>query len=312
MNFFNTFERKIYPLLKEHQTYIIPSFNGMTFILTNLALLLMGLIYTNNLILLISFINASVLFTILFITNYNLQGLKISEVVIPPQFAGDTVIAECIVENESLLWRPGICIKVSDRKFPTSSIKFEIKSHQRIKIPFSLPISKRGVYQINRLSLYSTYPLGLFYAWKLLKKEIEFYIYPQPSGLSLLESPLEKMEVEADYVKKARPGSDEFQEHRQFRIGESYKSVDWKILARKKQKLTKLFGSSSSNCIKITLKKCPQENIENKLSQLSKWIMECHNEDLYWSLQITEHSVIPINKGDRHYKDCLKALAAFA
>ena len=119
------------------------------------------------------------------------------------------------------------------------------------------------------------------------------------------------MEVEADYVKKARPGSDEFQEHRQFRTGESYKSVDWKILARKKQKLTKLFGSSSSNCIKITLAKCPQENIENKLSQLSKWIMECHNEDLYWSLQITKHSVIPINKGDRHYKDCLKALATY-
>ena len=311
MKLFHHLEKKIYPLLKEHQTYILPSLNGMIFIMTNVALLLMGLIYTNNLILLIAFINASVLFTILFVTNYNLQGLKISEVVIAPQFAGDTVIAECIIENESPLERPGICIRVNDKKFITSSIKFEIKPHQRIKIPFSLPISKRGVYKICRLSLYSTYPLGLFYAWKLLKKEIEFYIFPCPLGLSLIESPLEKIEVDTDYVKKARPGSDEFQEHRQFRVGESYKSVDWKILARKKQKLTKLFGSSSSNCIKIALDKCPQENIENKLSQLSKWIMECHNEDLYWNLQISKHSIIPTNKGERHYKDCLKALATY-
>src|SRR3989339_844072 len=309
MKLFHHLEKKIYPLLKEHQTYILPSLNGMIFIMTNVALLLMGLIYTNNLILLVSFINASVLFTILFVTNYNLQGLKISEVVIAPQFAGDTVMAECIIENGSPLERPGVCIRVKDRKFQTSSIKFDLKPHQRIKIPFSLPISKRGVYKISRLSLYSTYPLGLFYAWKLLKQEIEFYIFPRPLGLSLIESPLEKMEVEADYIRNARPGSDEFQEHRQFRTGESYKSVDWKILARKKQKLTKLFGSSSSNCIKITIDKCPQEDMENKLSQLAKWIMECHHEDLYWSLQIPKRSLISINKGDRHYKDCLKALA---
>ena len=91
----------------------------------------------------------------------------------------------------------------------------------------------------GRLTLFTRFPLGLYYAWAYLELDMHCIVYPRPAPPGL---PLPPATTSAGEGSVRGQGHEDFAGLRQYHRGDSPRHIAWKVAARDQGLFTKQFA----------------------------------------------------------------------
>lgn len=240
-------------------------------------------------------------------TALNLSGLKVSAESIAPAFAGQEVAVPVEVVNESRHARRGCRLELPGHAGAPERME-EIAPGRGARVTLRFPAPARGEYQIARLRLTSTYPLGFLRARRESAAQQSYFVYPKAAGDARLPArrPDARNAGRAMFVGEG----DDFAGVRAFMPGESQRQIDWKAVARGQPLMTKQFTVEASDLLQLDFAQLPMADTEARLSQLALWIVEAERARRRYALRLPGVN-IPASSGEAHYHRCLQTLALY-
>jgi uncharacterized protein (DUF58 family) len=286
--------------LTHRRIFIVPTQRGLGLLLLIVILLLIAFVYNNNLAYLLTFLIASVFFITMLHTFKSLAGLVVQAGQTQSVFAGEAAGFDIHIANPNANERIHCQIKLD--KPQSFALKAYSKSTQTL---YSLT-EKRGWHSIGTVTVFSTYPLGLFYAWSPLRFNMKTLVYPKPSPLELPfpDSPSDEAEHALSHK-----GVDDFYGLQEYQAGDSIKHIHWKAYAKGQGLYSKQYsGAKNATEIWLHYDYAAEYNTEQRLSQLCRWVIDAEREDIRYGLVLPNVKFTP-DRGSAHYRHCLEALA---
>lgn len=234
-------------------------------------------------------------------TYRNLAGLRVLAIKSNPVFAGELLSFELTLENTSKQDRNHIRIKTSEAECSTS-----IDSHSIASTELKVKSSSRGLYKLDRLTLISDFPLGLWFTWSYIHPEILETIYPTPERNSP-PLPDGQMEADGDQFKNAESG--DVAGVRNYIEGDNLSAIAWKMAARGQGLFTREFEQEQGNGdLQLSLTSTELHDVEDQLSRLTSWILNAEKNNTQYSLLLPEEE-LAISAGSDQRKQSLSLLA---
>ena len=305
---FNSFLKKRMPAaakqnLSNRNIFILPTKFGLAYVLSVFVLFLLGTNYQNNLIILMSYLFASVFLTTMLYSFLNMFGLQFLFKSQVSAYATQTVsVPLTIISN-----KPRFDINfVFENNQQTTEVAIK-EGESATKIPFHA--LKRGVNNPGRLKILSEYPLGLFVCWTHLDFDCEVITYPAKNTFHHIkqDSSQQHEEINGNNVVE---GGEDFGELREYKQGESNAKIAWKQLARGQGWLTKTTQIELGHKVWLSLKQLPSAPIETKLEMLCFLILDHHKNNIPFGLDLDAIQISP-STGNKHINKCLTALAFY-
>ena len=302
--------------LDRKRIYILPTNQGIIFSVLLLTMLLGSINYNNSMAFILTFLLGSMFFVSMLHTYRNLAGLVISAARPEPVFAGEIALFPVNIINTESKIRPSIYITNHPKsrgfwKFLPSngqSILVNINNDKSRRAMVPVMCHKRGITPIERIMIYTYFPLGLFRAWSYINIDQYCIVYPKPAGTITL--PVTSTENAAGNF-GSNDGSDDFAGFRSYRPGDSIRKIAWKTLAREQGLLIKKFSGNAVNEVILQWDDVLNlDTIEQRLSQLCQWVLEADKKNIVYSL-IVPDKTIRAGTGHSHQHQCLECLARF-
>jgi len=285
------------------RVYILPTRFGLLFGAMLVVMLLAGLNYNNNLVLAYTFLLAGVGWVSLHLCHNNLAGLVISPTSTRSPHATEPAWFGFELKADSA--RHDLMLSVEGIEQPALSLG----AHEPLVSGVHVPTHRRGFVTLQRVTIASTFPLGLFRTWTWLYPERRCLVYPQrivgkatpPASLS-----------NHGTINTDGRGTDEtdLQGVRPFRLGDAPKRIAWKIWARNETLVTREFAGAPTQPQHLDLATTPGTDLEERLSRLSGWIVELDARGVAWSLQLGSNA-LPLGQGTTHRVQSLALLATY-
>ena len=299
-------------VLSRRNIFIFPSRFGFSYLFFVLLLFVLGTNYQNNLIILLSYLLASVFITAMLQSFNNLAKLTIS--VNSQQlkgFAQGTINVPIQLNSAKKRFAYQLFFQ-TDNKVKQDAFS----AKQTCYVPFTL--AKRGTVQLPRLTLQSYFSLGLFRCWTRLDLNVSAVAYPKPERPAQMN--IEQfLTANESATNNELPnealalnhGVDEFNELAPYQRGESLAKVAWKQVARGQGWYIKNYDQLIDTTPNwLSLAALPKAPIEQQLCWLSFLVIELQKRDKIYGLTL-KTTIIPPEKGLEHSHTCLKALALY-
>jgi len=290
--------------LRARRIYILPTGTGIVSAALLLLMLIAGLNYNNSLALLLCFLLCGVVVVSMYECHRTLFGLTLSAASAEPTFAGQLGELQLQFHNEDT--RPRRSLKV--RCDPCPAVEFLLEPGQMLRVRFNYRARGRGRQRIERLSLSTDAPLGLFRAWTWLHLPLEAIIYPVPSGERPL--PLARDESAAGAHGSHQSGDEDWAWLRPFREGDSPRSVAWKAYAHGGPLLVAHYEAPADVHRLLDFMQLLDLPLERRLSQLAKWVLECERLGESYALSVPGLR-LPSRHGLAQRRAALEALALY-
>ena len=283
--------------------FVLPTKPGLVFMGLLIVMLLGATNYSNNMAFALTFLLGSVLVISIVHTYRNMVELQVRLVQADDCFAGGHAIFSLSFINDTS--RPRYDIKVLTASGSTTTVT--LNSFDRDQGELSIPASERGRLELGRVTLESRYPFGLFRAWSYLAVEGDALVYPRPGEK---RAQANNVQAAGEGVQTQELGSDDFHGFRSYQNGDSLRHVNWKAYARERGLVTKQFQRHQSPEHWLDLRNAQGTTLENRLSQLCRWVLDADKEHQRYGLRLLGQE-IPISEGPAHRRRCLQALALF-
>lgn len=287
-----------------HRIYILPTSQGVLFVLILLGMLIGSINYSNNLGFLLTFLLGSMTFISMLYAIRNLTGIYIISSGAEPVFAQQPAVFELNIRSEKDI-KFAVSFSYKGNNEIVKNIPMESTKHVKVHTV----TQKRGIFNPGPLIISSRYPLGLFRAWVVLRIDTDCTVYPKPVP-GQVELSADTLEGEDENGKEI-PGVDDFKELRPYQPGDSLQRISWKTLSRGLDLFTKSFVGRAGSAVFLNWESVPSMNIEKKLSILTHGILKLHRMNMVYGLNIPG-SFIDQGSGESHKHRCLKRLAMFA
>jgi uncharacterized protein (DUF58 family) len=234
----------------------------------------------------------------------NVSGLKLSTGPIPATFAGEELLVPVMVTARKGRTHFGICLGAPGANPTAPAI---IGSDSPVRLEVRVPTRKRGRFQSVRLKVTSDYPLGFATALQRVALAQEYYVYPTPRG----DMPLPRTLAPTRHPREGtRHEGDDFGGVRMWQQGESQRHIDWKAAARNDVLQIKQWTGEMDEIMRFDWSMLGALDPEGRLSQLCKWIVIAERGYETYELRLPGKT-ISAARGDKHYHECLRALALF-
>lgn len=291
--------------IKLHQgrIYILPTGFGWLYGLLLLGLLIASQNYSASLGFLLTFLLTSVALVSLLHSFWNLNRLRAHVIAAEPVFAGETAEFKVVLHN------------LGNKTYLAINVSGTINHQQVAEIPAQeyrdthllVPSHSRGRLQASVVKIESRYPLGLVNAWSWLKPSCHSLVYPKPAeaGLALPFSAEQTLEGHNPSQDK-----EDFSSIRDYQAGDSPRQIAWRKLARSNHLLSKQYSGQAGVSIWLDWQVIADADVEAKLSQLCRWVLDAEAAGLRYGLRIPGNEYAP-DRGDQHQKKCLTALACY-
>jgi uncharacterized protein (DUF58 family) len=288
--------------LTHRRIFIVPTQRGFGMLLMMIILLLIAFVYNNNLAYLLTFLLASVFFITILHTFKSLVGLVVQAGQTKAVFAGEAAGFDIHLYNPKRMERAHLQIKLQDGKSHSFSLKADSKITQTL---YSLT-QHRGWHPLATVTVFSTYPLGLFYAWSPLRFNVNALVYPKPA---LLELPFPDAPSDDGEQGTQLKGADDFYGLHEYQAGDSIKHIHWKAFAKGQGLYSKQYsGSHIASEVWLHYDTAAGYNTEQRLSQLCRWVIDAERAEIRYGLVLPNLKLMP-SCGAVHYRQCLEALA---
>lgn len=161
--------------------------------------------------------------------------------------------------------------------YPCSAVVLkECPGGQEVLGRSTLSFDIRGVYQAQKITLSTTYPLGLFRAWVTFPVKSSVCIAPRAfEHQHIHEMWIDVQDDEQTDLSSSLDHGDDFYQHTSLQEGESWKKIDWKAWAKKELYLKKEYqGLSKKVACYFQDQQKHQDDLdfEQQLELLSWWL----------------------------------------
>ncbi len=293
--------------IRRGRCYILPTRPGYLFALMLLAMLLGAMNYSNALAFALTFLLAGMGLVTMHHTNANLLGLSVGVPPIPPVFAGEPVHVPIQFGNDSKSSRYSI-LAAPRRQGLRHDRATDCAGGDRAMTGFDLPPQERGCHALPRFAVATEFPLGLFQAWSWQTLDCDYLVYPRPAGRRPLPSAPGRQGQRSGW----QDGRDEFSHLRDYRPGDSLRSIHWKRYPATGRLSVKTFAEPMDESLWLSWHSLADLNDpEQRLSQLCRWVLDCEAGRNPYGLRLPGKE-IPPGRGLTHRNACLEALARFS
>ena len=289
--------------LSNKNIFILPTKFGFAYVFSVLILFLLGTNYQNNLILFMSYLLASLFFTTMLYSFFNMSRVQFIFNSYVTAYAAQTINIPLTIISKVQRFDMSF-------SFEGNTIKHESVieiGNSSTEIPFKSLL--RGVNDPGRLKVSSEYPFGLFICWTHLDFDCEVLTYPAKNTFNHIKQDSTQDHDELN-GNKVVEGGDDFGELREYKQGESNAKIAWKQLARGQGWLTKTTQQELGSTIWLGLNQLPASPIETKLEMLCFLILDHHKHNIPFGLDLFPIK-IPPSMGNKHIQMCLEALALY-
>jgi len=169
--------------------YIVPTLAGLGLFLFTIAVLLMSAVYSNAGLQLMGFFVLGLFSLAMTWTHAELRGLQILSLQVPFQEAGSRARINLRFLSKRAFERKGVRINFRFRELGTQRIwecealAEEIKEKGEVSRSLKVLLPPRGHYLLEKSSMLSRSPFGLFRVWCRLSHKSELWVYPQAKKL---------------------------------------------------------------------------------------------------------------------------------
>lgn len=282
--------------LNQRRIYVLPTTAGMLYASTLLLMLVGSINYNLSLGYALTFLLAGLGIVAIVQSFRNLSGLELAPARHEAGFAGEQV--HFGVQLISQRPRGGLQLQLADGAPAISHV------HDQDMLRLALPARQRGWQSMPRLTISSSWPLGLVRAWSYARFDERCLAYPAPAA----DTPA--WPVVGGSGRRHNPDDpDDFFGLRAHRSSDLPQHVAWKASARLEgQLLSKQFAAEQGEAQWFDLAQTPGATLEEKLSVLTRWVLDAHTARQPYGLRLNSRSVGP-SAGVDHLHACLQALA---
>lgn len=301
-NFFNKMES----FGRSEQLYIIPTADGLKLLVLNLILLIVGLVYANNYVLLFNFILFCLFLGSMYYTHFNLHGLKLVSARFSPMHVSENVVFTLQFRSTSALGHYFLGLRIKNSLFKIQNSKFtfslNMKDQKTFKVDIPVTGIKRGEQVLNKICIETLFPFHLFRSFVYFKSALPIIVYPERKDLKIHGTCVA-------FEDKSHDG--ENFTLNDFKIGDSLKRVHWKKLAQTNRWYSKNLLTPTVLPVMLSIDNTStQKGIEEQLSSICFALYQLHFQNTKYGLTIG-NIVIPPGHSNMHLKHCLYTLAEY-
>ena len=293
--------------LTSRSVYILPTREGMIFVLVLLAMLLTAFNYRNSLLFMLTFLLTGLGFVAMLHTWRNLVGLTFQAGRASPVFAGEMARFQVQLNNAGQRARLNLQLRPDEHGKKIQTIIADQPGNDTALLDLPCPATQRGLLNLGRFTISTRFPLGLFRAWSYLDLNMHAVIYPRPGKPAPLPPP-ETGRTRGNA--QAGEGMDDFKSLREYIPQDSPQHIHWKASARGQGMLTKEFAGEGAVERWLNWDNLANLGIEARLSQLCRWVLDADKAGERYGLRLPGIEIAPA-QGEKHLYHCLQSLALF-
>jgi len=301
---FRTRPEDVLPLKIEHQRiYILPTRRGLAFLFSLLIMLIASVNYALSLGYALCFLLTGLFAASLLHTYRNVAGISFNQIKTTNVYAGEKVNFIISMQNETELDRIGVTVKATD-----ASDLADVDAHGTASVNIVKATTKRGVRKLGRVTVTSTYPLGLWRTWCYIHNGAQAVVYPKPEKSP---PPLPAQSIDADGESAHKSNQGEIAGLREYNPGDALSSIAWKAAARGQGLYVKRFEEENSGGqTHLSLSSTGLTETEQQVSRLSAWIQSSERTQTEYSFDIPG-THLDVGTGPKHRERALIALATY-
>ncbi|HEX7028454.1 MAG TPA: DUF58 domain-containing protein [Gammaproteobacteria bacterium] len=289
--------------LEPRSTYILPTRYGVFFAFVIYSMLMGSINYSNNMGFLLTFLLAGLSLVGLLYTYRNLIRLKLTVGPTKPVFAGETAVFPLYLETVG--GRPAFRIGIDDEYHNPLLADVPASGTQTVLVQRTS--RHRGYLPLDKIKIWSEFPLGLFRTWSWLAMKSRVLVYPRPAGTRQFPP---YSTLSSGHRHTQTSGNDDFAGIRRYQTGDSPRHMAWKAAARGHELLTKQFSGLAGNEVWLDWETLTGMETEQRLSQLCQWVLDLEHQGRSYGLRLPG-IMIPPSHGDAHKAACLERLALY-
>ncbi len=289
-------------VLNQRRIYIIPSRHGLGFAFVLVLMLLGDINYNLSLGYVLTFLLTTTAGMTILHAFRNLAQLEIHAGYVESVFAGEQALFVFHFNNPGALARYQIHLHDDDGHHTV----FDLPAQRSIPVEIAIPAPQRGWLDSGRLTLYTHYPLGLFYAWTYIHFDVRCLVYPKPAA----PQPLPAASAQDGTGKVITAGDEDFSGLRNYAAGDPMPRIAWKALAREQGLQVKQFSAMQGQELWLDWSLLPDIAQERKLELLTRWVLDADAQGLRYGLRLPGGEIVP-QHNPNHRAECLRRLALF-
>jgi uncharacterized protein (DUF58 family) len=189
----------------------------------------------------------------------------------------------------------------------SAHIRADVPAGEARTVALEVPAPQRGRVPLGRVTLSSTYPLGLWKAWAYVHFPLAGIAFPAPESSA---PPLPFGGGGADSLAKGHGEDADLAGLRDYQRGDPPQRVAWKAVARGAGWYSKAFEGSGAGPVMLDWRTLPDLDVEARLSRLSAWVLGAERAARPFALWLPGF-VLPPSQGREHRRLALTALALF-
>ena len=288
-------------ILRGRRYHFQPTFFGLVYLGMVAALLVGSINHNNNLGYLLTFLLGGILLVTLPHGFRNLRGISMQGGQGQPVFAGQQASFDLHLPAEKQE-RYAIHLALD----PAHPVEIHLPADQPATVRLHYPAKQRGLFHLDGLHAWTSYPLGLIAIRTLLDVKISCLVYPAP----ITSPPISEPGDDTDDQSRANALSAgrDFSGLTQYRPGDSLHQAHWKSLAQGRSLHTKHFEEHEGNGLVFSLERLPGTDLESRLGRICHMVLAADSRGQVYGLRLGSQFIAP-NKGPAHNRRCLEALA---
>jgi len=291
-------------VLTQRRVYVLPTRAGIAYAVALGIILLGAMNYNLSLGHALVFLLGGLGIVAILHTFRNLVLVSMRPGRCEPVFAGGVARFAMVLENHRAEERTSLRLFIDDE----TPVEIDIGPHASAVATLNVPAAKRGWLPMPRLTIETTWPLGLVRAWSYAAPDLNCLVYPAPAAKA---PPLPWGGDSARGSTRDGRGADDFSGLRGHQVADSPHHVAWKAVARQQDGplLTKLFSGATAQRIWLDWEALPDTvDTEQRLSILARWMIDAEANGLAWGLRMPTVRLAPDN-GPAQISAGLRALA---
>lgn len=293
--------------LVQRRVYVLPTRVGLAFAVALITIFLGAVNYNLSLGHALVFWLAGLGIVTILHTFRNLVQLTLRPGHCLPVFAGDLARFDLLLENTRRDARINLQLSFSGK----APVEVDLPAHATHTATLTLPTTQRGWLALPRVTIETTWPLGLVRAWSYIAPDMRCLVYPAPARNA---PPLPWSGEAFQGASHAGQDADDFAGLRPHQPTDPLRHVAWKAAARQDdEKLqTKLFSGQSAQKLWLDWEATPSAlTSEQRIACLTRWLLDADTAGLHWGLRLPTLRLAPA-QGAAHRAAGLQALALYA
>lgn len=286
--------------LDRRRIYVLPTRFGLFFAALVFAMVLGALNYNNNPALLLALLLGATAMASLIFAHLQLAGLRVEALSADPVPLGEPLRLHVAIASRDARVRHGLRVDAVDEHAFVL-----LPAGEGIVVELALPTHRRGWYDLDRVRLSTTQPLGLARAWAWVWPDAPLLVYP---AMEVQGPPLPHADSTGTRA-RMDPAGDDVHQLRNYRAGDARRAIAWKPSARRNQLLVRDYERPLGRDVELDWDALATLPHERRIQRLAHWVEAAEREGLRYRLRLPGHPVLGPANGPAHRHVCLRALA---